>query len=456
MRRSLPLLLLFILTAPALAQVAIHEILYDGVGTDPDDVFTELTGPARLRLDGWSLEAVNGGTGEVYRSIPLDDVEIPADGVLLIATSSATGVVLEQRDLIASVDWQNGPDAVRLVDPDGQIADALQYGDAAEHNAGEGMPAATTAAGQSLSRDDLGTDTGDNAADFTISTPTPGAAIVPLPPGATLSLPDTLGRPGQLLDLPLLVSGNGAGLLAAEVAVIFDAQLLIPVTVTPAVQTSTWQIAAHVTQGEDWQDTLRIALATDVDTLAGDAVLLRLTFRVADERSPATAALRLAQAVLDDGTTAAGLVDGSLLRVGYDAVLSGDASGFALPQRLMLQVEDPDEDRTEGIDTVYVALAEGDTVETLALVEDGNHSALFAGIVEARHAAVIRGDGIVQMRPRQPTRACYVDHLTAIGTTEPVCMEWIARGHDATIQVSHAIEPGDTLWFRVRDQDLDR
>ncbi|MBT6149641.1 MAG: lamin tail domain-containing protein, partial [Gemmatimonadetes bacterium] len=184
MRRSLPLLLLFILTAPALAQVAIHEILYDGVGTDPDDVFTELTGPARLRLDGWSLEAVNGGTGEVYRSIPLDDVEIPADGVLLIATSSATGVVLEQRDLIASVDWQNGPDAVRLVDPDGQIADALQYGDAAEHNAGEGMPAATTAAGQSLSRDDLGTDTGDNAADFTISTPTPGAAIVPLPPGA--------------------------------------------------------------------------------------------------------------------------------------------------------------------------------------------------------------------------------------------------------------------------------
>ena len=43
-------------------------------------------------------------------------------------------------------------------------------------------------------------------------------AIVALPPGAHLSLPDTVGHPGQELVLPLHIQDNDGGLLAAEVA----------------------------------------------------------------------------------------------------------------------------------------------------------------------------------------------------------------------------------------------
>lgn len=441
---------------PAIAQVQIHEVLYDGVGSDEDEVFTELTGPPGMLLDGWSVEGVNGGSGTVYRSIALDGVTMPADGVLTIATASALGAVQDARDLVGSVDWQNGPDAIRIVDPDGQVADALQYGDAGVNNVGEGAPAARTAAGESLSRNDLGVDTHDNAADFSVSSPTPGIAITALPPGATLSLPDTLGHPGQVLELPLSISDNEAGLLAAEVAIIFDAQVLTPVTVTPATLTSNWQVAAHVTQGADWQDTLRIALATDVDTLKGDAALLRLTFRVQQDPHPAQALLHLTQAVLDDGSEAAGLVDGSLLRVGVDATLAGPVAGFALPHEFELVVDDPDEDRTADRDTVRVEIAEGDTTLTVHLIEDDLHSARFRASIMARHDVVDPEDAELQLRPRQPTLACYTDRLTAAGTTLDRCFEIVPRGHDAVLRASRVIEPEDTLWIRVQDRDLNR
>ena len=44
---------------------------------------------------------------------------------------------------------------------------------------GEGTPAADAADGSSLSRCDLLVESGDNALDFVVTTPTPGAAIAP-------------------------------------------------------------------------------------------------------------------------------------------------------------------------------------------------------------------------------------------------------------------------------------
>jgi len=64
-------------------------------------------------------------------------------------------------------------------------------GDAGDGSAGEGDPAEDVAAGMSLTRDGLGTDTDNNAADFRASTPTPGtmaAASIPEPPMVSLLL----------------------------------------------------------------------------------------------------------------------------------------------------------------------------------------------------------------------------------------------------------------------------
>ena len=77
----------------------IQEVLYDGPGSDADDAFTELYGTPGVNLDGWALVGVNGGDGTVYRTVDLTGAPFPADGILVIATSSAAGEVLLQRDL---------------------------------------------------------------------------------------------------------------------------------------------------------------------------------------------------------------------------------------------------------------------------------------------------------------------------------------------------------------------
>ncbi|MCB9729210.1 MAG: lamin tail domain-containing protein [Deltaproteobacteria bacterium] len=160
--------------AAATPKVVIQELLYDGPGADADDVFTELMGPPGMSLTGWSLVGINGANGTLYHTVNLDGVVIPSDGILVLATSTANAGVAPYRDVAVDVDWQNGPDAVQLWDATGVMVDALQYGNAGSFNAGEGDYASTTPAGQSLSRDASGTDTDDNATDFTVGAPTPG------------------------------------------------------------------------------------------------------------------------------------------------------------------------------------------------------------------------------------------------------------------------------------------
>lgn len=177
----------------------IQELLYDAVGADAPGVFTELAGEANFDLTGWSLVGINGSNGEIYRTVNLTGAIIPADGILVIATSSATGVYLTERDWIGSVDWQNGPDAVHLKDPNGIVIDALQYGDAGAFNAGEGFWAPDVFAGQSLARDFLKTDTDNNFLDFVVvDNPTPGRI-----PGGTQPVPE----PGTVLLVGLGLAG---------------------------------------------------------------------------------------------------------------------------------------------------------------------------------------------------------------------------------------------------------
>ena len=107
---------------------------------------------------------------------------IPGDGLLVIASSSADSALAAVRDFAANVDWQNGPDAIQLIDPFLLVVDAVQYGDAGINNAGFGSPAFDAPAGSSLSRDLFGSNTGDNALDFMVGMPSPGIGPAPVTP----------------------------------------------------------------------------------------------------------------------------------------------------------------------------------------------------------------------------------------------------------------------------------
>ena len=157
---------------PPAGALVINELFYDAEGGDGPTVFVEIHGPAGTSLEGHRLVGINGNNGEEYGAIPLVGA-IPADGLFVVATPGAAPALQAVADqLHANADYQNGPDSVQLK-RDEVVVDALAYGDAGPHNAGEGVPAEDVS-GQSLSRSAAHADSGDNAADFTASSPTPG------------------------------------------------------------------------------------------------------------------------------------------------------------------------------------------------------------------------------------------------------------------------------------------
>lgn len=172
------------------ASPVISEVLYDADGTDNGLTFVELYGAPGTSLDGMLLEAVNGTGGTVYSSVALSGV-IPADGVFLIGDSDAGATLIPGADLVAEVDYQNGPDSV-VLRRDGTVLDAVGYGvfGAGDVFAGEGSPAEDPPSGSSIARFNPLIDTNDNSVDFVaLAVPTPGsvplASSVPVP-GALL------------------------------------------------------------------------------------------------------------------------------------------------------------------------------------------------------------------------------------------------------------------------------
>jgi hypothetical protein len=184
----------------ASASIVISELLYDVSGPDAGQVFVELYGTPGTVLDGMFLDGVNGSSGSIYMSAALTGV-MPVDGIFVIGDDDGSGTSLvNNADLVADVDFQNGPDSVVLRDSNG-ILDALGYGDfSSAVFAGEGSPVADVASGWSLARMNPALDTDNNQVDFFgLDIPTPGlapASAVPAPAAAWLFLSGIAGLVG--------------------------------------------------------------------------------------------------------------------------------------------------------------------------------------------------------------------------------------------------------------------
>jgi hypothetical protein len=184
------------------AAPVISELFYDAAGSDAGFVFVELFGAPGESLQGLVLEGINGADGTVYTSISLSG-EIPEDGVFVIGDDSGGSTFVANADLIADVDYQNGPDSLILRDGV-TVRDAVAYGSfgAGGVFSGEGGAAPDPAAGGSIARFNPFVDNNDNSVDFIVlDTPTPG--VVPVV--SAVPLPASLWLFASGL-LPLLVS----------------------------------------------------------------------------------------------------------------------------------------------------------------------------------------------------------------------------------------------------------
>jgi hypothetical protein len=159
--------------------VRLSEVLYDPAGTDSDGSgsreFVEIAGPPGASAEFFTVVAYNGSTGLPVLERPLVGT-FPANGLFVLGGRSLSPT---QDIACTSGCIQNDAEAVQLIGCDGSVVDALAWKEVAAPPLGEGTPAPDAADGSSLSRCNLLVESGDNASDFVVTTPTPGMAILP-------------------------------------------------------------------------------------------------------------------------------------------------------------------------------------------------------------------------------------------------------------------------------------
>lgn len=197
--------------------LVINEVCYDPDGADDGAEFVELwnAGPDTVRLTGLVLEFANGADAP-----PDWRAQWRADGTVVMAPSAPFLVVDrgwtgEPGHAEASLNLQNGPDALRLV-ADGSVLDLVGWGDLDDASLWEGRPAPDVS-GEVLARRPDGHDSDDNAADFVAAAATPGRPNWRTFAPAVTSiawLPPSLARAGEPCVATVEVANEGLTALA--------------------------------------------------------------------------------------------------------------------------------------------------------------------------------------------------------------------------------------------------
>ncbi len=210
----------------------VAEVLYDAIGDDTGWEFVEFHNPfdRALPLAGARLEAGDGsGPGRWTLRWTGNAVDsVPAGGRFVVGGAK----VLPYPQAVVTLELQNGPDALRVVWPDGTV-EVVGYGahEFAEYSCG--APAVDVAPGQSLARVPDGADLGSNAADFRAAVPSPGRPNQPqrdlAVPAGSLALTPGQPEPGAAARLTGRIENRGATAVAAG-----EAMLVAAATAPPA------------------------------------------------------------------------------------------------------------------------------------------------------------------------------------------------------------------------------
>jgi hypothetical protein len=270
------------------AHPLIAEVLYDAVGDDTGWEFVEFYNPGEhaLPLAGARLEAGDGsGPGRwTLRWTGNAGDSVAARGRFVVG-----GAKVEPRpQAVVTLDLQNGPDAVRVVWPDGAV-EVVGYGaqEFAEYSCG--AAAVDVIPGQSLARIPDDADSGSNALDFRAATPSPGRANQPgrdlaLVPGSLRLAPEqpdagaAVQLTGEITNRGSVTAAAGAAILAGVAASPVAAAALFsrpwPAALAPG-DTSAFDEEVRLSAGK-WRLVVAISLAGDeAPGNDGDSLLVR-------------------------------------------------------------------------------------------------------------------------------------------------------------------------------------
>ncbi len=210
-------MLTLLVTAAVAGVPVLNEVCYDPAGADAGGEYVEFHhgGPDTVSLAGARLEFANGADGAIWRVqwTGGPGARLAPGGFFLLADEGWQGAVVP--DAVADLALQNGPDAVRLVLPGGAV-DLLGYGALVEPQLSEGAPAPNAVGGKVLARRPDGHDTDDNAADFVVTDPSPGAANFPLIDLQLLTIanePPSLRGPGEEVAVTVRLANRGLEVL---------------------------------------------------------------------------------------------------------------------------------------------------------------------------------------------------------------------------------------------------
>ena len=204
---------------PPAGRPLIAEVLYDAAGDDTGHEYVELFNPSSLAvpLAGLRLESGDGAGPDRWtlRWTGGASDSIRAGARFVIGGAN----VLPAPDALVTLAIQNGPDAVRLVWPDG-LVETLGFG---EHEIAEyfcGEPAPDVASGLALARVPDDASSGSNVIDFRALPPSPGRANQPardvqIAPGS-LALAPERPAPGGIARVTAQVVNGGREALPAD------------------------------------------------------------------------------------------------------------------------------------------------------------------------------------------------------------------------------------------------
>ena len=284
-------------------------------------------------------------------------------------------------------------------------------------------------------------------------------AVFILPaPGLFVFVRNTSALYGSVVRVPVLLRGEvPPGLVAFETFVAYDRRVLTPIGVESQGHLSDgWVIVDNIVPGNDDIDVLRIAAATAQTELSGPGTLYHIAFATTPVAQPAMSDIGLPHALFNNGNPSPTVVDGQLVIVGHDGTLSVSPQHLIPPTIIEIRVEDPDENRDDQVvETVEVSLDNDGQIETVVAVETDPISGIFVGFIATARGAPLAGDGVVQVQGGDVIELCYDDLLDARGHSVQRCDRvQVRQVRDALLRASIVSQPGDTVWVRLIDSDL--